>query len=30
MRKKNGSIVNINRRDFTTDRAYYEYIMNIV
>ncbi len=30
MRKKNGSIVNINRSDFTTDRAYYEYIMNIV
>ena len=30
MRKKNGSIINIVRMDFTTDKAYYEYIMNIV
>ena len=30
MRKKNGTIVNIVRMDFTTDKAYYEYIMNIV
>ena len=30
MRKKNGSIINVNRTDFTTDKAYYEYIMNLV
>lgn len=30
MRRKNGSIINIVRMDFTTDKAYYEYIMNIV
>ncbi len=30
MRRKNGSIINIVRMDFTTDKAYYEYIMKIV
>lgn len=30
MRRKNGSIINIVRMDFATDKAYYEYIMNIV
>lgn len=30
MRKKDGSIINVNRIDFTTDKAYYEYIMNIM
>ena len=30
MRKKNGTIVNIVRMDFTTDKAYYEFIMKIV
>ena len=30
MRRKNGSIINIVRMDFTTDKAYYEYVMKIV
>ena len=30
VRKKNGSLIDIKKSDFTTDKAYYEYIMNIV
>ena len=30
MRKKDGSIINVNRIDFKTDKAYYEYIMKIM
>lgn len=30
VRKKNGTLIDIKKSDFTTDKAYYEYIMNIV
>ena len=30
VRKKNGILIEIKKSDFITDKAYYEYIMNIV
>lgn len=30
VRKKNGTLIDIKKSDFTTDKAYYEYIMNII
>lgn len=30
LRKKNGILIEIKKSDFTTDKAYYQYIMNIV
>lgn len=30
LRKKNGMLIEIKKSDFTTDKAYYQYIMDIV
>lgn len=30
LRKKNGTLIEIKKSDFTTDKEYYQYIMNIV
>lgn len=29
-RKYDGSLIEVKRKDFTTDKAYYEYILKLV